>query len=118
MREVKFRAWVKSPGIMREVLGYHFNNKEYYLKYENDTNIMCSKDKVELMEYTGVKDIEGIEIYEGDIVEYFNDSVGNIRYIEGAFIIDGQFGYDILCEMGGKIKVVGNVFENSDLLDL
>lgn len=117
MREVKFRAWVKSLGIMREVLGSHYNRKSYWLRHGENNNIMESKKNIVLMQYTGMEDVLGQEVFEGDIVEYFNNSVGVVRNITGCFIIDGKFGYDYLCELGGKLKVVGNIFEDRNLIE-
>ena len=116
MREIKFRAWVKTKNIMREVLGSHYNKKNYWLRHGENNNIIELREDIILMQYAGIKDIAGREVYEGDIVEYFNNSIGIVKDITGCFVIDGEFGYDYLCELGGRVKVIGNVFEDKNLI--
>lgn len=61
MREIKFRAWDNSDKEKPYMLG----------PYELSDSIFNNKEvrKLELMQYTGLKDKNGVEIYEGDIVE-------------------------------------------------
>ena len=75
-----------------------------------------------LTQYTGQKDVDRVEIYEGDILEY--DFVGkkfkSIVYWDGLglFARDNQ-GYNLLARrfLYKKVEVVGNIFENPELLD-
>ncbi len=79
---------------------------------------LLSLSDVKLMQYTGLKDIAGYEIYEGDIVKDVSDGiVGYIEYSDGGFVIV----YDDIMEKlsadeSAYLEVVGNIFENPELL--
>ena len=128
MREIKFRAWLKEDEKMANVETMDFTDKSIqYLKRSEIINVYIlrreSFDDVELMQYTGLKDKNGKEIYEGDIL-FFRDE--NMKYIvvwqDAAFIIksieirkysEKMYWLDdteICCE------IVGNIYENKKLL--
>lgn len=127
-REHKFRAWIKSDNRMEygvSVNPFHVGDCDrLYWKHE----------EVDLMEYTGVKDKNKKDVYEGDIIEFDNDikdilgaKDGQVYYRAGSFFVsDGNSEFhnksyplcplvDFNCVLRGKI--VGNVFENPELLN-
>lgn len=53
----------------------------------------------------------------GDIVRYFKDELGIVKFVAGGFIIDGNTCYESFLELGGEIAIVGNIYENKDLLE-
>uniref|UniRef100_A0A6M3IWM7 Putative YopX protein n=1 Tax=viral metagenome TaxID=1070528 RepID=A0A6M3IWM7_9ZZZZ len=124
MREIKFRAWdkyvekmVTEPGFInmggeakRECAIYH----EEELRWENIT------DRIELMQFIGLLDKNGKEIYEGDIVEFTSDvlKMKKLFYIEfeNARFIPVPFTKDI-SEVASNGEVIGNIYEHSNLLD-
>lgn len=110
MREIKFRAWHKEKKIMGEVLGIDILHKE----------IFFSNEDVELMQYTELKDEYGDEIYEGDIVTLHNSRYKVIFNSEEArFVLkDVFFEIDIPFTNNNnkRIEVIGNIYENSELL--
>ena len=129
MREIKFRAWDKENKEMLEVqeLDYEDSYDGKPMIRTTMYNDYFDEEDMILMQYTGLKDRNGVEIYEGDIiacmtndgkelyksiVKYgkFNCSCCNGVYgwyFDGGDIRDCE--YD-LCE------VIGNIYENPDLL--
>lgn len=128
MREIKFRAWNKTKNEMTyKVL---VGNTD-----ENDENYTCASiyvpkigwlnaDKfcIDIMQYTGLKDINGKEIYEGDIIE---TSDGNcfVRYDEATTSYEVVFEDEAVISLWEaavygtkKVEVIGNIYENQDLL--
>lgn len=143
MREIKFRAWsIKENRVVRlaQSLGsdtYLSMNNHSWGVFE-DGNGVCTCNKLTgdiLMQYTGLNDKNGKEIYEGDIVkvEKYIGEVKFGRYTYSACDEYGcdRYGYYIDCETKGYIKssgidigcciydceVVGNIYENQELLN-
>lgn len=127
MRDIKFRAYVKASGVMREVLGLHYNGKDLWLKYGEDKNIMATTEEVEIMQYTGLKDKNGKEIYEGDILaREFYWSL-RVEFDKGSFMVrdlDEVRYNNLICNFHINLfndieeyEVVGNIYENPNLLE-
>ncbi len=129
MREIKFRAWDKSQNKMYQVRGINFDNEDLWLKI-NETQIMgANLFEVELMQYTGLKDKNGKEICQGDIVECKCGNTGKtilrqVEYIGVSFCTKNGSFYNQktkqreYCYIPLKpyVKVVGNIYENPELL--
>ena len=119
MREIKFRAWDKIDKKIMYVA-------EMILRYKGIQGVILVDklpsvkvvkrwhDEVELMQYTGIKDKNGREIYEGDIVKT-PFGIGEIFMRLGCWFVENQkeLGYF----ESGEIEVVGNVYESSKLLE-
>lgn len=123
-REIKFRIWDKSANEM----SLPEDNDRYWIhpnglvKYYD---VWCTQDVV-LMQFTGLLDKNGKEIYEEDIVKiYFSDYKFEKKLIEY-----GQFRNcnccDNVCGIGfdigihfesDTIEIIGNIFENPELLE-
>jgi len=133
MREVKFRVWDKEDNIMID--------GEYWLLldsmgcvYEYKMGRLSDESKkYDVMQYTGLKDKNGKEIYEGDIVDgEFRINVngkddittGKIKYYSPSFCICPPnsskfimpYNDNILVEKNTNYRVVGNIYEHKHLL--
>lgn len=111
-REIKFRAWaIEENEMLKDV------------SIENDTWDMLNeflkytRDEVIYMQYTGLKDKKGNEIYENDIVS-FEDNVYQVVVNEFMQIpvVDSEVGQVPLYKCNKEIEVTGNIFEDGDLL--
>lgn len=127
MREIKFRAWDKEKKQM-VIWG---DDDFYYLAkdYDGSVNLIgchngggdpdSSITDYELMQYTGLKDKNGKEIYEGDIVRLTTKTGGDIdRLCEWSYRNNGwRFqGFNYAGDDQRIIEVIGNIYENPELL--
>ncbi len=126
MREIKFRAWLKEDKKMENVKTMDFTDKTIRCLKKNEfINAYLlrrvSFDDVELMQYTGVKDKNGKEIYEGDIVvlnNIENDNMCIVRYEHSSYRLEGWSLREDLSNVEDRfLEVVGNIYENKNLLE-
>ena len=124
MREIKFRAWDKVKKTMCDVHGIDFD-KEQNRVCAVDTDITNNVEdwnfECELMQYTGLKDKNGVEIYEGDIIKD-EKNTWHISYVDGfasyeLFRKDDSIHREVGHRGGIELEVIGNIYENSELLD-
>ena len=120
MREIKFRAWNKQKKEMMKVSSISLENKEIAVKDFGTYHFFRIKD-IELMQYTGLKDKNGKEIYEGDIVvlnNIENDNMCIVRYEHSSYRLEGWSLREDLSNVEGRfLEVVGNIYENKNLLE-
>ena len=112
MGEIKFRAFQDNQMYYAETSGVYAARKFFDTLYED-----C-----ELMQYTGLKDSKGAEIYEGDIVEWEDstaeeDYYGAVVYPKEEVKFKGGSFYPVCMMPGEEFEIIGNIHENPDLLD-
>ena len=117
MREIKFRAWYEKFNEMYIVKGIDFQRKMVYFDKYNYKSIY----DIELMQYTGLKDKNEKEIYEGDIVTLHNSKYKVIFNSEEArFILkDSFFEMDIPFTNNNneRMEIIGNIYESSEQME-
>ena len=122
----KFRAWLKEEKRMTDVHEMTFMDGEVYLI--SDVTGFYAYEEFKLMQSTGLKDKNGKEIYEGDIVKYkagcntFTEEVTYDKNFAGFGVRDananiiftfGELAEDIDLH---SLEVVGNIWEDPELL--
>lgn len=137
MRTIKFRAWDNHYKYMNyKVLVGVYGEWENVKDDENYTAcaMWIEPDKVDykcephwanfepyhndicLMQYTGLKDKNGVEIYEGDLVNYmYVDYMGKEHFIKNQKVKDDYKEW-ITLEFSEDLEVIGNIYENKELL--
>lgn len=151
-REIKFRAWVKEVYENGELqYGGHMVYDIHSLNFTKVTNLMTgvtpigiscfvpglfyghieklTLEEIELMEYTGLKDKHGVEIYEGDVIKtvYEDEEYGDIdEFVYVSWCEDGYWCVRederkllgmLVSHNGGDFEVVGNIHEHPHLLE-
>jgi len=124
MKELKIKAWLKKEKKMVAIIGIDFNYE--YIRYTEDDNLFNENYKtaefknIELLQFTGLKDNGGQELYEADVIK-FNDGIDDIYGLisyddeDGAYRVSYENITEHLLEREGDFEIVGNIFENPDL---
>ena len=121
MIPIKFRAWDKEDTQMRDVLAVNFYHRVLSVEYEGDQFVQDGMNRFILMQYTGLKDKDGVEIYEGDVI---TEEIGEgeylfaeVTYKDGCFLGKEQnFKPEYPISDFVKGKVIGNVYQNPELI--
>lgn len=129
MREIKFRAWDKESNKMLNVglIDFRYTQAwfpELITKESPYGSLMSSK--FELMQFTGLKDKNGKEIYEGDLFKWAGNEIVKVVFRDACFgfvsnerfISFEHYPEDVECVSTVRwLEVIGNIYENKELLD-
>ncbi|MCI3922460.1 YopX family protein [Paenibacillus sp. TRM 82003] len=127
MREIKFRVWSKENGFMYEwedLLGFDGFKEHMEIAETGDQN------HSPMMQYTGLKDKNGKEIYEGDVLhvlELTNKELSSyaspVEFIDFGFLVTEPNGTQVPLACFHKssyplfeIEIIGNIYEHPSLL--
>jgi len=134
MREIKFRiwdhklgGWVEGPILTGK--GTLYLSRDAYI---DDMSIFDLNEKISFMQYTGLKDKNGKEIYEGDILladkDYCDGNYELKLLVKWDEVVAGYYLYDTIAEDGADndefsvlnncYAVIGNIYETPELLNV
>ena len=115
MREIKFRAWDGERLRKVNTIGWVDEDMDFVTtpRYSGPA------EDFRLMQYTGIKDKKGVEIYVGDIVKHFNKKYEVVKHFNGKYVGKrNEFAeLDIvIAYTSPECEVIGNIYEDSNLI--
>ena len=127
----RFRVWHNELGRMMSIKNMWFQDSRIEELELNDAvmndHITAYPDEIELMQSTGLKDKNGKEIFEGDVVRQVrtqptteNETItGVVTMLEGAWSIvnDNKQLASVLWSETAENEIIGNIWEDGDLID-
>lgn len=133
MREIKIRAWHKQQKLWFPVIAISWMDGWIEVEPSPDSSWRTRLEDFKLMQYTGVKDSAGVEIFEGDIIQttYKAEEIGEdsdvvnittVAWNPASAGFDRREG-DMWCDLGMERDetlselVIGNIFEHPELLE-
>ena len=128
MREIKFRAWLKKDKLMVDVIEW-INNGRIGISINDAAPYIIQPLNYELMQYTGLKDKNGKEIYEGDKVNVLSSFNGEVADwlptltvawddANAQFVFTEPVDWELSWDEITECEVIGNIYENPELLDV
>lgn len=132
MREIKFRAyWYRAKKMTKD-----FGLDDYAQDHDGthgdaDYPSLYDVERGEavIMQYTGLKDRNGKEIYEGDVIEVefivYPESkkekieskyISQVTFQDGCFVFYDDYESHVPCQPCFRTKIIGNIYENPELL--
>ena len=119
MRDIKFRAWDTQAEEM--LYGVEHTYDGYKVPMPSFGALLDCPDFYNVMQYTGLKDQNGKEIYEGDILQFSNGNLGEVIWsnLRAGFDVafDGAIPEELDVGLADRSEVIGNIYQNKELLN-
>ena len=125
MREIKFRAWQKNGTKMIDLQKI----TPLILNKDQDGVFLPFHKDIYIMQYTGLKDSKGVEIYEGDFVNHWHEEMFFQDNVIGLVVWQPdtacfEFEYSSTSQPFSNVdfnyiepEIIGNIYEDSELVD-
>jgi uncharacterized phage protein (TIGR01671 family) len=125
-REIKFRAFIDDKDCDEKLMIYQGTPCDYFM-LSNGEGFMIVRDyehympevSFKIMQYTGLKDKNGKEIYEGDVLKYPGYKNLEIWFEDGAFLVGKRNESDqhVFQSKTDHMEIIGNIYENPELVN-
>lgn len=129
MREIKFRVWDRTDNRMWTAIQLDWVSDSEALRcwvqkgQSSDHGVWLDADEFALLQFTGLKDKNGVEIYQGDLMRYYKDVFVVIfqemnAAFEMAYVSESGVSMHTFRSLSVAkfCEVVGNIYENPELL--
>lgn len=115
MREIKFKAWAKNKMWDIEEMDFSTGFLGIRDSITKKGEGIFGFDKANILQFTGLKDKLGKEIYEGDIIQPEDSKKDVVIFSDGLFHRKHETTKTPIRNLG-EIEVIGNIYENPELL--
>lgn len=108
MREIKFRIYHNNQMHFNAIVG---NGQVLYIPGATGEYKWVNEAECKVMQFTGLLDKNGKEIYEGDVVQF--GCIGVVKYSEDRYYVECE---DSQMRVSKHSEVIGNIYQNPELL--
>ena len=117
MRKIKFRVWCNH--LKKYIYDYLTGTSVSLNDLFKNGSMVNDKNTLVFEQYIGLKDCNGIEVYEGDLIQDIDYGIMECKYLHGSFVWYSKNGFNIkLMNYIPNIEVIGNIHENQELLEV